>query len=183
MASGAEGASSEQQNTLFNALANHRRRFALYACDQAGGNITLSDLATQVAAWEYDKELEAITSNERKRVYTSLQQHHLSTLEDAGLIDVDGDRITLTDRGERIDLYLEVVTADTIPWSLYYLGFSVIAAGAIGLAYLEVLPQWVTLARMTGLVLFVLGFSAIVHHFDIRRKQLGESEVGTPSSL
>lgn len=183
MASGVGGDPSEQQNTLFNALANHRRRFALYACEQAGGHISLSDLATQVAAWEYDKELEAITSNERKRVYTSLQQHHLSTLEDAGLVDVEGDQISLTDRGDRVDLYLEVVTADTIPWSLYYLGFSVIAAGAIGLAYIEVLPEWVTLARMTGLVLVILGLSAIVHHFDIRRKQLGDSEVGAPSTL
>lgn len=174
------GNSREGQNVLFTALSNHRRRFTLYACHQADGEMTLSDLAEQVAAWEYDKPLPEVTSNERKRVYTSLQQHHLSKLEDAGLIEFDGDLVTLTEKAERIDLYLEIVTEDTIPWAIYYLGFAVVGFFALVFTYGFELPDPVTPGIVGLVALILLAVSATVHFVDTRRKHLDDAEIPGP---
>lgn len=167
----------EHQNQLFDALANHRRRFALYACNEAGGELPLGTIAEQVASWEYDKPLNEITSSERKRVYTSLQQHHLKRLEDAGLVEVDGDQVSLTDRARQVDLYLEVVPGETIPWSLYYLGLSIISGAALAIALLFELPEAVTIEVVgAGIVLLFL-VSAIVHYVESRERELDALEV------
>ena len=174
------GRSRDSQNLLFTALSNHRRRFTLYACHQADGELTLSDVAEQVAAWEYDKPVEAVTSDERKRVYTSLQQHHLTKLEDAGLIEFDGDTITLTEKAERIDLYLEIVTDDTIPWSLYYLGLALIGGIGIIVTYTFEVPDPVTPGIVGLALMLLLTVSSIAHFIDTRRKHLDDAETSAP---
>lgn len=174
------GNSPEGQNALFTALSNHRRRYTLYACHQADGEMRLADLAEQVAAWEYDKTIPEITSDERKRVYTSLQQHHLDKLEKAGLIEVEGDRIRLTQKAERIDMYLEIVTEDTIPWALYYLGFALVGVAAVLITYAFELPSAVTPGRIGIVVLGLLALSAIAHYADTRRKHLDDAEIPGP---
>ncbi|TKX52849.1 hypothetical protein EXE45_18915, partial [Halorubrum sp. SP9] len=65
-----------EKNELYDLLSNHRRRYVIHFCKQADDPITLSDLAEQVAAREQDKSVPELTSAERKRVYTSLQQTH-----------------------------------------------------------------------------------------------------------
>ena len=177
MNSVASTSSRESQNTLFTALANHRRRFALYACNRADGELTLSDVAEQVAAWEYDKSVPEVTSSERKRVYTSLQQHHLPKLVEAELVEFDGDTIRLTAKAEQIDLYLEIVTEDTLPWSLYYLGFAAVGGCAVALAHYGFVPEQVTVTVMAMIVLAVLAISAIAHYYDTQRKHLDSEEV------
>jgi len=115
------------RNEIFDLMSNYRRRSAIFYCKQANGSVSLSDLADQVTAWEHDKEVSEITSSERKTVYTSLQQTHLPRLERAGMIDFDGDEITLTDRIELLDIYLDVVPANSVSWGIYYLGLSVLS--------------------------------------------------------
>lgn len=177
MASATATDSPEGRNTLFGALANHRRRFTLYACEQDGGQTTLSDVAEQVAAWEYNKSVQAVTSQERKRIYTSLQQHHLPKLQDAGLIEFDGDTITMTEKANEIDLYLEIVTEDTIPWSLYYLGLCVVGIAALGIAHVAEFPLGITAAGIGVGFVGVVALSAIGHHVDTRRKHLDAAEI------
>jgi len=83
--------------------------------------IELGDLAEHVAAWELEKDVAAITSTERRRVYTSLQQTHLDKLEEAEIIECDRKTIKPTERLEDLEFYLEVVPEDEIPWAQYYL--------------------------------------------------------------
>lgn len=168
--------SRETRNELFSALSSHRRRYVLYACDQADGETTLSDIAEQVAAWEYDKPISEITSAERKRVYTSLQQHHLSKLVAAGLIEVDGDRITRTEKADTLDVYLEVVPKETIPWPVYYLGLSVIGAVVLGFSYFGWLPDAISMGIVTAVIVAAFLVSALVHLNQSERIDLTSSD-------
>lgn len=163
----------ESKNTLFSVLSSHRRRYVLYACNQADGETTLSDVAEQVAAWEYDKPIGEITSTERKRVYTSIQQHHLSKLEDAGLITVDGDRLSPTAKAKNLDVYLEVVPEETVPWSVYYLGLSLLGSAVLGFSYLDWLPDGISVGVVTAVLLAAYLISSLVHLNQSERVSLG----------
>lgn len=163
----------ESKNTLFSVLSSHRRRYVLYACNQADGETTLSDVAEQVAAWEYDKPIEEITSTERKRVYTSIQQHHLSKLEDAGLITVDGDRLAATEKARTLDVYLEVVPDETVPWSVYYLGLTLLGGVVLGFSYLGWLPEAVSIGAVAALLLVAYLISSLVHLNQSERISIG----------
>lgn len=82
-------------DVIFDVLANERRRMVLHRLQVGDGSTTLSDLAEYIAAVENDKPERALTSSERKRVYICLYQSHLPKLDDAGVIDFDGDRKTV----------------------------------------------------------------------------------------
>ena len=166
----------EAQNDLFDALGSHRSRYALYACLQTEGARTLSAIADQVAAWEYDKPIAAVTSAEHKRVYTSLQQHHLSKLERAGLIEVDDKSIDCTEKAKNLDLYIELVPESDLPWSLYYLGLSVISGFILGLQTGGFLPDAVSAPLLTVFILLVFSGSSLVHYHRANRVTFGPSD-------
>jgi len=166
----------ESKNTLFSVLSSHRRRYVLYACNQADGETTLSDVAEQVAAWEYDKPIADITSTERKRVYTSIQQHHLSKLEAAGLITVDGDRLSPTAKATNLDVYLEVVPEETVPWSVYYLGLTLLGGAVVGFSYLDWLPDGISMGVVTAVLLATYLISSLVHLNQSERVNLGSPD-------
>lgn len=167
----------DDQNALFAALGNHRRRYVLYACNKAGGKSTLSAVAEQVAAWEYGKPIAEITSKERKRVYTSIQQHHLSKLEAAGLLELVDGTLVATDRAKNLDIYLEVVPARTIPWPLYYLGLALVGTVSIGFAHAGWFPEPVSVTVVAILFGVAVGLSATAHRFDARRMRFGSAEI------
>ncbi|MFA9502057.1 hypothetical protein ACERIM_04670 [Natrinema sp. H-ect1] len=169
--------SRSQQGEIFDLLSNQRRRYTLHYCKREDGPVTLGDLAEHVAAWELEKEVEEITSAERKRVYTSLQQTHLPTLERADVIEFDDRTIELTDEAAELDVYLDIVPGDSVPWGVYYLGLSAVGAIVMAGLWLEVVPTepipelgWATLV----FVLFAV--SAVVHVIQTRRMRLGELE-------
>ncbi|TYT61936.1 DUF7344 domain-containing protein [Natrialba swarupiae] len=162
---------------IFDLLSNHRRRYAIHYCKREGEPVELGDLAEHVAAWELDKEVEELTSAERKRVYTSLQQTHLPTLAEAEMVEFDDRTIELTEKANELDVYLDVVPGDSIPWGTYYLGLAVVASAVMAGLWLEVVPTETIpeLGWATAVVgLFVA--SAIVHAVQSRRMRLGEME-------
>ncbi|ELZ18303.1 hypothetical protein C478_01555 [Natrinema thermotolerans DSM 11552] len=166
-----------REGEIFDLLSNQRRRYAIHYCKREDEPVTLGDLAEHVAAWELEKEVEEITSAERKRVYTSLQQTHLPTLERADVIEFDDRTIELTDEAAELDVYLDIVPGDSVPWGVYYLGLSAVGAIVMAGLWLEVVPTepipelgWATLV----FVLFAV--SAVVHVIQTRRMRLGELE-------
>jgi len=165
------------KDELFSILSNHRRRYTIQLCKQAEDTVTLSDLAEQVAAWEEDKTVSEITSAERKRVYTSLQQTHLPTLEDAGMIEYEDHEIELTDAADELDVYMDVVPEDSIPWGPYYLGLSLVGALVMAGVQFEVLPTDPIPAVGWGLlVVAAFAVSAVVHTYSSNKYQLGEMD-------
>lgn len=177
MSSIADPKSREAKNTLFTLLGNHRRRYVLNACNQANGETTLSEVAEQVAAWEYGKPIDEVTSAERKRVYTSIQQHHLSKLEDAGLVTVDHDRIETTEKARNLNVYLEIVPKQNIPWAIYYLGLALVGGASLGITYLGWLPDAVTVQLISGVFVALLGVSAVIHVRESQHMKFNAADV------
>ncbi len=122
------------RDEVFDLLSNHRRRYALHVAKQTDGDSELSDIAEQVAAWENGKPQSEITSSERHRVYTSMQQTHLPAMDRAGVIEYDNGTVTLTEQAADLDVYMDVVPEDSIPWGQYYLGLAVLSGAIVGAA-------------------------------------------------
>jgi len=166
------------EGELFDALSNRRRRYALEALMGTDG-IELGGLAEQVAAWELEKEIAAVDSTERKRVYTSLQQSHLPRLDDAGLVRFDkrAGFVEPTPGLEECEVYLDVVRGNDIPWSEYYLGLAAVfgalaAAVAVNAYPFVLLPDiaWLAASAVT------LAVSAVYHNYYATRSRLGRGE-------
>ena len=162
-----------EKDELYELLSNHRRRYVLHACKQHDGSVTLSELAEQIAAWEHDKTVEKITSAERKRVYTSLQQTHLDRLAEAGMIRYEGDGIKLTDEAEGLDVYLDIVPPQSIPWGVYYLGLSVLGAVVLAGVWIGFVPtETVPALGWATVVLASFMLSAVGQVVQNRRHRL-----------
>jgi hypothetical protein len=162
---------------MYKMLANQRRRYTIHYLKEQGGTVPLGLLAEQVSAWEHDTSLDQITSNERKAVYTALQQRHLPKLDDASIVKFDkrAGTVEATDELRNIDIYAEIVPSGSFPWSQYYLGLASISvalmlavwAGAYPLAALPDIAWGV-------FVSVAFAFSAIVHVVMTREMKLGE---------
>lgn len=166
-----------EKDELYDLLSNHRRRYVIHFCKEADEPLTLSDLAEQVAAREQDKSVAELTSAERKRVYTSLQQTHLDRLADAGMIDYDGNEIELTEGAAELDVYLDVVPEGSIPWGVYYLGLSLLAAVVLAGVWVGFVPtETVPELGWAVLILVVFLASSIAQVIQNRRYRLGDVE-------
>ncbi|MFP8889649.1 hypothetical protein ACLI4U_07740 [Natrialbaceae archaeon A-CW2] len=162
---------------VFSLLSNQRRRYTIHYLKREEDPVELGELAEHVAAWELEKDVAELTSTERKRIYTSLQQTHLPTLERAEMVTFDGRTIELTENARELEVYLDVVPEDSVPWGVYYLGLSALAGVVLAGLWLEVIPTDTvpTLAWATGLVA-MFAVSAVVHVLENRRMRLGQGE-------
>jgi len=137
----------------FDVLQNQRRRYVLRYLKQFDSPVSLSDLATQVAAWEYRTSVEEVSNDQKKRVYTTLQQTHLSKLEKVGIIDYDPDRnlVSRTPTTDELTVYLEIVPGREFPWREYYLSLGAISCAVVAALWTGLYPltllsplQWAT---------------------------------------
>jgi predicted house-cleaning noncanonical NTP pyrophosphatase (MazG superfamily) len=138
-----QGADAESlaRDEVFEILRNRRRRFVLhYLKQRQSAPIDLAELSNQVAAWENDKPVDELTYNERKTVQNSLYQFHLEKMQDFGVVEYDrrSGEVLLTAAAADLDLYLEAVPEEEIPWSLYFVGLSVLATLLAGGVWLDV---------------------------------------------
>lgn len=168
--------SSLTKDTLFHLLGNRRRRWAIRylthnECTQ------LSDLAEQIAAWEAGISAEQVSAQQRKRAYTSLQQTHLPALEEAGVIDfsVESGEIEVTEQMDTLDIYLEVVPKNTIPWSVYYLGVGLVGCAVI--LAITLINAWpltaITVQEWALLFCLTITISGLVHTYRTYTMRLG----------
>lgn len=71
---------------VFDILGTSRRRDVVRYLESNPEPVAIGELADYIAAQEYGKTVEEVTSNERKRVYVSLYQSHLPKMADADVI-------------------------------------------------------------------------------------------------
>lgn len=97
-----EGAAPEESradrlplDVIFDLLSNERRRMVMRYLLVGSGTSTLGELAEYIASIENDTPESALTSSQRKRVYIALYQCHLPKMDDANVIDFDGNRKTV----------------------------------------------------------------------------------------
>ena len=167
------------RDDAFEMLSNRRRRFIIHHLQHAEAATSLSDLAEQVAAWENDTTVGELASDERKTVYTSLQQFHLPKMDETGVVEFDdrAGEVELTDAAEELDIYLEVVDRYDIPWSFYYIGFSAIGTILVTLSWLDVAPFGaIPAAGWTVFLLAALLVSSLSHYVLTRRMRLGRGD-------
>ncbi len=172
------------EDELFDVLSSRRRRYALHMLKGREEPVELGDVAEQVAAWEYGETVAEVSYDERKRVYTALQQSHLPKMDDAGVVSFDKNRgvVEPTPALEDVRVYMDVVKGREIPWSDYYLGLSGVAATLLAAVALGAWP-FTALPELAWSVAVVAAFavSAVVHRHYAQRTALGRGP--TPAEL
>ncbi|WP_135855028.1 DUF7344 domain-containing protein [Halorussus salinus] len=166
------------RDDIFHLLRNRRRRYALHYLKREEA-LPIADIAEQVAAWENGVSIEAVSSTQRKHVYNSLQQTHLPKLADSGIIKYQprNGMAKVTERAERLDVYLEVVPDRDIPWSSYYLGLGAVSLALTSAVWVDaiIISQLPPVAWMTFISVAIV-FSAAVNVYYQRDDLLGEHE-------
>lgn len=98
----------------FKAVSNSRRRQIILSLAQSEDPLRASELALEIAAIENLVDPSEVTSEQRTRVYISLIQSHLETLDELGVAEYDnrGKKIESTDATQPIACHIrELSTA------------------------------------------------------------------------
>ncbi|MDS0222158.1 hypothetical protein NDI54_12440 [Haloarcula sp. S1AR25-5A] len=162
---------------IFDVLQNERRRYTLQYLREHDGPVQLGDLASHVAAQEYDCPNTEVTSAQRKRVYTTLQQSHLPRMDDTGIIDYDSENgmISRTAQTEELTVYLEIVPGSEFPWREYYLSLGAVSLAIVTILWVGVYPFTVIPPLVWAtLIAVVLSISAGYHTYVGREMTLTE---------
>ncbi|MES3160313.1 MAG: hypothetical protein PPP55_01930 [Halorubrum sp.] len=167
------------EDELFDVLANQRRRFAVHLLKREEESMEIGRMAEQIAAWENDVDMAEITGNERKRVYTALQQSHLPKMDRAGVVEFNKNRgvVAPTTALADVDLYLDVVEGKEIPWSEYYLGLSGVATALVAAVWMGAWP-FVLLPELawTLAIVVAFAFSALAHKYYTTEMEVGKPD-------
>ncbi|WP_267642819.1 DUF7344 domain-containing protein [Haloarchaeobius amylolyticus] len=165
---------------IFDVLRNQRRRFVLQYLKRVGEPVELGELATQVAAWEYRTPCDEVTSEQRKRVYTTLQQTHLPRMAEANIIEYDSDDglIQPTTRTKDLSIYLEIVPGSELPWREYYLSLGAVSCALCAAVWGNVYP-FTVLPDVAWAMLISVSFtvSAAIHIYYEQNMRLGDLEI------
>lgn len=153
---------------LYDLLGNCRRRYVIDYLREHREPTSLDTLARRVAARENNTSVAEVTTAERKRVYTSLQQTHLPRMDEVGVVEFDKERgvITPADQLAEFSLHLDVVSANSVPQSVIYLALSGVSVALVvgvvaGAPLLRSLsPFW-----LGGIVVALFTVVATIHHF------------------
>lgn len=160
------------QTDAFHLLSNQRRRYAVWACRQLEAPIETGDMAELIASWEHDTTVEALTSEQRRRVYTSLQQTHLPKLEEAGVIKYERGTVEPKEAVENLEFYLETVPGDDIPWAQYYFGLAGVATLLTATAWVGIYPSSIPSMVWPALITLFFAVSAAVHVYRTRENRI-----------
>jgi len=162
---------------IFDVLQNERRRYTLQYLREHDGPVQLGDLASHVAAQEYDCPNTEVTSAQRKRVYTTLQQSHLPRMHETGIVNYDDESGTVsrTAHTEELTVYLEIVPGSEFPWREYYLSLGAVSLAIVTILWVGVYPFTVIPPLVwTTLIAVVLSVSAGYHTYAGREMTLTE---------
>lgn len=125
---------------VFNILSSARRRYVIYYLRKRDEEVPLTELASQVAAWEYETDPDELTDQQEKRVYVSLYQTHLPKLAELGIVDYDRERgvVSLTKESRTLNTHLRRNEDQEPPWQFVYLTLAAIGVLALVAAVQDV---------------------------------------------
>lgn len=172
-----------EADAVFETLSNRRRRHLLhYLVGLADGETTtVGTLSEQLAAWENDVDLSAVTSRQRKRLYTALHQTHLPKLDRLGIVEYDSARGTVAPGSEMaaFDVYFDMVAPGDVPWNQFYLGFAFLAVLAVT-AGTAGLPPFGLLDGYGWALLVAIGLLVVAAFHFVYSLQCRSAVEGTP---
>ncbi|WP_336338480.1 DUF7344 domain-containing protein [Haloarcula brevis] len=171
------------RDQMFDILSSSRRRYTLYYLRQQKEPVQLTDLAEELAAWENDTTVEALSSQARKRVYVSLYQTHAPKLQEAGLITYDADtgEIALREDAPEVEPFVSDGDGES-RWYRYYAAVALLNALLLLGAIVGVPP----LSAVSPIIIGVVVMSSflalsIAHAVSRRRGNNGKSfDIGEP---
>jgi hypothetical protein len=97
-------------------------------------------------------------------------------MDDMGIVEFDQDRgeILLGNDIEDLELHLDLVPENDVPWNKYYLGLSVFSGWLLVLAEGGLVPfSEVDTAVWAALIVLLFGVSAVSHTYHDRQMRLG----------
>lgn len=156
-----QGESGELSDSeIFDILRNSRRR-AVISLLQEHGELSVPALTRYVAAGEYGVDMEDLSPEQHKRVYTGLYQCHLPRLDETGIVSFDKESktVTLEDRSTQVERYLnrgEETTTAHAEVAVAVLIAAVVSLGTLGVGPLATVP---TVAWALATVVALLGFA------------------------
>ena len=169
-----------REDEVFDVLSNERRRYVYrYLDEQPDEVVGLRELADHVAACEYGKPPRELTSGERNRVSTALNQFHLPKMDECGFVEYDSLRkeTRLTEDARELNVYLDVVPGPDVPWAVYYTGLAGLNTALLGGVLLG--APGVSLVPSEGWLVFVVATlvaSAFAHLWYTYRGRLVDDE-------
>lgn len=172
------------QTEAFDILSSDRRRHTLHFLLSHKDGAEIGELSRQIAAWENGESVDQVTADQRRRVYVSLHQTHLPRMDEAGILRYENSRdtIELTERGESLRVYMEVVEDDDIPWSEFYLGLSGLSAALVAAVWLDVTPFGLLPDLAWGTIVVALfAATSVAHVYHAEQRRLGTG--GEPPEL
>lgn len=86
----------EVLSTVYHALSASRRCYAILILAETDDELSVQELSRRITATEKGVPLSRATGEPYRNVYNALSQTHLSTLEDAGIMNYDSDRQIVT---------------------------------------------------------------------------------------
>ncbi len=156
-------------DTVFDIIRNERRRLVVKYLEDVESRTTLSDLTEHIAAIENDTTVDALSAQQRKRVYVGLYQCHLPKMADAGVLEFDKDRgvVRRGPNAGQLDPYLAVTQEpDAALADRWYR----LLAGVAVVGYLLAVVGGSTGQVVGGVLVFstvaVLGFIAVRERLD-----------------
>lgn len=168
------------RDEIFDVLSNERRQCILhYLKRHDDRRVELRELVDYVAAWENDTSLEELDSAERKRVYTALRQSHLPKLEEAGVVEYEHMRgeVEMTDEASQVQLYLEFVPHNDIPWSEFYLGLAAVGAALVTVTWARIYPfGGLDGLGLAAILVALFAVSAAVHTYEVSKNRIGSEQ-------
>lgn len=169
-----------REDEVFDVLSNERRRYAYrYLDEHPGDTVSLRELTDHVAACEYGKPPRELTSEERNRVSTALNQFHLPKMDECGFVEFDSLRkeTRLTEDARDLNVYLDVVPGPDVPWAVYYVGLGGLHTALLGGVLLG--APGLSLVPSEGWLVFVVATlvaSALAHLWYTYRGRLVDDE-------
>lgn len=164
------------RNDIFEILRNERRRLTLQYLDRCEmESVPLRDVVDYVASRENGTPIEELDAGKRKAVYTALRQSHFPKMDELGVVRYEHLRgeIELTEAAKDVQMYLEYVPENEIPWHEYYLGLTAVGAALLVVTWVGIVPfdrlSWFALAV---LFVFLYGSSAVAQAYHARRNRL-----------
>jgi hypothetical protein len=171
------------RDDLFEVLSNRRRRYVLhYLCRRDGEAVELSDLVTQVAAWENGTDPEQLSYDDRKSVHISLYQHHVPKMDEAGVVEYDQRSGVVELRVDPAEIagFLRTFERSGVPWELYFPALSAVVAPLVLLGALDAIPGPVPGVAWAGVAAVAVVVSSLAFLYDTRSRSSIDSDAPPP---
>ncbi len=114
------------EREIHDVLRNDRRRLALEALRERDGRATVRELSERIATQETGED--PPPRDKRQSVYVSLHQTHLPKLDELSIVEYNPDEkdVTLTERIQEVEVYMEVVPEYGLSWGEFYFGLALL---------------------------------------------------------